>query len=65
MSSNSVRPVVFGLRLAIWYATLFVLGAIAILFLTYYVTAASLRSAISRSSSRSSASTRRSTGAAG
>ena len=30
MSSNSVRPVVFGLRLATWYATLFVLAAIAI-----------------------------------
>ena len=42
MSSNSVRPVVFGLRLATWYATLFVLAAIAILYLTYYVTAASL-----------------------
>jgi methyl-accepting chemotaxis protein len=32
----------FGLRLALWYATLFVLGAVAILFLTYYLTAASL-----------------------
>ena len=42
MSSNNVRPVVFGLRLATWYATLFVLAAIAILYLTYYVTAASL-----------------------
>jgi signal transduction histidine kinase len=42
MSSSSVRPVVFGLRLATWYATLFVLAAIAILYLTYYVTAASL-----------------------
>jgi signal transduction histidine kinase len=42
MSSNSVRPAVFGLRLASWYATLFVLAAIAILYLTYYVTAASL-----------------------
>jgi signal transduction histidine kinase len=41
MSSSSVRPVVFG-RLATWYATLFVLAAIAILYLTYYVTAASL-----------------------
>ena len=42
MSSSSVRPVVFGLRLALWYATLFVVGAIAIVFLTYYLTAASL-----------------------
>ena len=32
----------FGLRLALWYATLFVLGALAIVFLTYYLTAASL-----------------------
>src|SRR5438034_11843165 len=32
----------FGLRLALWYATLFVVGAIAIVFLTYYLTAASL-----------------------
>jgi signal transduction histidine kinase len=42
MSSSSGRPSVFGLRLATWYATLFVLAAIAILYLTYYVTAASL-----------------------
>src|SRR5437868_15272738 len=34
------RP--FGLRLALWYATLFVSGAIAIVFVTYYLTAASL-----------------------
>jgi signal transduction histidine kinase len=32
----------FGLRLALWYATLFILGAILIVFLTYYVTARSL-----------------------
>jgi signal transduction histidine kinase len=32
----------FGLRLALWYATLFVGGAIAIVFVTYYLTAASL-----------------------
>jgi signal transduction histidine kinase len=32
----------FGLRLALWYATLFVIGAIAIVFLTYYLTAVSL-----------------------
>jgi signal transduction histidine kinase len=42
MSSNSSRPAVFGLRLATWYATLFVAAAVAILYLTYYVTAASL-----------------------
>ncbi len=28
----------FGLRLALWYATLFVLGSILIVFLTYWVT---------------------------
>ncbi|HLB85175.1 MAG TPA: histidine kinase dimerization/phospho-acceptor domain-containing protein, partial [Steroidobacteraceae bacterium] len=32
----------FGLRIALWYATLFVVGAIAIVFLTYYVTKTSL-----------------------
>jgi signal transduction histidine kinase len=32
----------FGLRLALWYATLFVAGAIAIVFVTYYLTATSL-----------------------
>jgi signal transduction histidine kinase len=32
----------FGLRLALWYATLFVSGAIAIVFVTYYLTASSL-----------------------
>jgi signal transduction histidine kinase len=32
----------FGLRIALWYATLFVLGAIAIVFVTYYLTATSL-----------------------
>jgi signal transduction histidine kinase len=33
---------VFGLRLAAWYATLFVISAIGIVYLTYYLTAASL-----------------------
>jgi heavy metal sensor kinase len=37
------RPLLFGLRLALWYATLFVSGAIAIVFLTYYLTASSLK----------------------
>jgi signal transduction histidine kinase len=32
----------FALRLALWYATLFVSGAIAIVFVTYYLTASSL-----------------------
>jgi signal transduction histidine kinase len=32
----------FGLRLAFWYATLFVIGSLAIVLLTYYLTAVSL-----------------------
>jgi signal transduction histidine kinase len=32
----------FGLRLALWYATLFVIGSILIVLLTYWVTASSL-----------------------
>jgi signal transduction histidine kinase len=42
---NDSRPPVartFGLRLALWYATLFVSGAIAIVFVTYSLTAVSL-----------------------
>jgi len=33
------RPLIFSLRLALWYATLFVSGSIAIVFVTYYLTA--------------------------
>jgi signal transduction histidine kinase len=33
---------VYGLRLGVWYATLFVLGSLAIMFLTYLLTSASL-----------------------
>jgi signal transduction histidine kinase len=41
---NEPRPLLqpLGLRLALWYATLFILGSIAIVFLTYYLTSASL-----------------------
>jgi signal transduction histidine kinase len=39
---KGVRPLFFGLRLALWYATLFVCGSIAIVLLTYYLTATSL-----------------------
>jgi signal transduction histidine kinase len=39
---SSAEPGYFGLRLALWYATLFVLGSLAIVSLTYYLTAASL-----------------------
>ncbi|HEY7288312.1 MAG TPA: ATP-binding protein [Vicinamibacterales bacterium] len=48
MSSAPDRPPLsivgnpFGLRIALWYATLFVIGAIAIVSLTYYLTAAAL-----------------------
>lgn len=44
-TANRSRPLfarAFGLRLALWYATLFVVGSIAIVFLTYFLTAASL-----------------------
>ena len=42
-SRAETRPrYTFGLRIALWYATLFVLGALAIVFLTYYLTALSL-----------------------
>jgi signal transduction histidine kinase len=36
------RPLFFGLRLALWYATLFISGAVAIVLVTYFLTAASL-----------------------
>src|SRR5258705_925445 len=45
MSSDlekGVRPLFFGLRIALWYATLFVVGSTAIVFVTYYLTATSL-----------------------
>ena len=35
-------PLFFGVRIALWYATLFVAGSIAIVLLTYYLTATSL-----------------------
>jgi signal transduction histidine kinase len=44
-SGNDSRPLFsrpFGLRLALWYATLFVVGSIAIVLLTYVLTSASL-----------------------
>src|SRR5438552_11623607 len=42
MAETDSRPPFFGLRLALWYATLFVIGSIAIVFLTYYVLRVSL-----------------------
>jgi heavy metal sensor kinase len=45
-AENESRPLfiarAFGLRIALWYATLFVLGSIVIVSLTYYLTAQSL-----------------------
>src|SRR5215510_2590987 len=39
---GSRPPLLFGLRIALWYATLFVAGSIAIVLLTYYLTRTSL-----------------------
>jgi signal transduction histidine kinase len=46
-TENDSRPLfrlfpTFGLRLALWYASLFVIGSIVIVFMTYWLTAASL-----------------------
>jgi signal transduction histidine kinase len=40
--SSGPKPLFFGLRIGLWYATLFVCGALAIVFVTYYLTATSL-----------------------
>jgi signal transduction histidine kinase len=43
VDSGSFAPTrAFGLRIALWYATLFIVGALAIVFLTYYLTSVSL-----------------------
>jgi len=39
---RETRVPVYGLRLGVWYATLFVVGSLAIMFLTYLLTSASL-----------------------
>jgi signal transduction histidine kinase len=41
-TENDSRHLLFGLRLALWYATLFVIGSLAIVVLTYYVARVSL-----------------------
>jgi len=41
-TEKGTRPLRFGLHLALWYATLFVVGSIAIVLLTYLLTASSL-----------------------
>jgi signal transduction histidine kinase len=40
--SSDRKPLFFGLRIALWYAALFVAGSTAIVLLTYYLTATSL-----------------------
>src|SRR6476646_8797445 len=42
MSSDSPAGGYFGLRLGLWYATLFIAGSLVIVVLTYWLTAASL-----------------------
>jgi signal transduction histidine kinase len=39
---RETRLPVYGLRIGVWYATLFVIGSLAIIFLTYLLTSASL-----------------------
>src|SRR5690349_5896839 len=39
---RETRLPVYGLRIGVWYATLFVAGSLAIMFLTYLLTSASL-----------------------
>jgi len=41
-ANGSRPPLLFGLRIALWYAALFLAGSTAIVLLTYYVTATSL-----------------------
>ena len=36
------RPLVYGLRLGVWYATLFIAGSLTVVLVTYFVTSASL-----------------------
>ena len=42
MADRENRPLVYGLRLGVWYATLFIAGSLTIVLLTYFATAASL-----------------------
>jgi signal transduction histidine kinase len=37
------KPLVYGLRLGVWYATLFIAGSLAIVYLTYVLTSSSLQ----------------------
>src|SRR5206468_12497305 len=39
---GDARPSIYGLRLGAWYATLFVAGSLAIVYLTYALTSTSL-----------------------
>jgi len=42
VSDRENRPLVYGLRLGVWYATLFIAGSLTIVLLTYFVTSALL-----------------------
>ncbi|HKF66421.1 MAG TPA: HAMP domain-containing sensor histidine kinase [Vicinamibacterales bacterium] len=42
MSDRENRPLVYGLRLGVWYATLFIAGSLTIVLLTYFATSALL-----------------------
>src|SRR5215510_2477772 len=41
-AERETRAPIYGLRLGVWYATLFVVGSVAVMFLTYVLTSASL-----------------------
>ena len=42
VAEQNSRPLVYGLRIGVWYATLFVAGSMAIVSLTYLLASASL-----------------------
>src|SRR2546430_1212148 len=42
VAERGSKPLVYGLRLGVWYATLFIAGSLTIVFLTYFATSASL-----------------------
>jgi len=42
VAERDSKPLVYGLRLGVWYATLFIAGSLTVVFLTYFATSASL-----------------------
>jgi len=42
MDEHATPPAAYGLRLGVWYATLFIAGSLTIVYLTYVLTSASL-----------------------